>query len=123
VVVLTKTLALELGQYGITVNTIPPRAVITPMFMAAPFAQGPDGEEHIRRMGDQPAVPLNGTIWRPVSPESCPAADAVLQTTDSQPVNIQFTGDDKRPQCEGLHFGRITPAVRCRALHSPVIAM
>ena len=40
VVVLTKTLALELGQYGITVNTIPPRAVVTPMFMAAPVRAG-----------------------------------------------------------------------------------
>jgi hypothetical protein len=39
------------GASGIVlaINTIPPRAVITPMFMAAPFAQGPSGEENIRQ--------------------------------------------------------------------------
>ncbi|MGH3244596.1 MAG: SDR family oxidoreductase, partial [Trebonia sp.] len=42
VIVLTKTLAVELGQYGITVNTIPPRMVVTPMFNAAPFMQRED---------------------------------------------------------------------------------
>jgi hypothetical protein len=52
------------------------------MFMAAPFAQGPGGEENIRQLAarspvrrlgvpaDIAAVPLSGTIGRPVSPNS-----------------------------------------------------
>ena len=41
---------------GLAINTIPPRAVITPMFMAAPFAQGPGGEENMRQLAARSAV-------------------------------------------------------------------
>jgi len=77
VVVLTKTLALELGQYGITVNTIPPRAVITPMFMAAPFAQGPEGAENIRQLTARSPVRRLGT------PEDIAATTAFLCSDDA----------------------------------------
>ena len=77
VVVLTKTLALELGEYGITVNTIPPRAVITPMFMAAPFAQGPGGAEHIKQMAARSPVRRLGT------PEDIAAGIVFLASEES----------------------------------------
>jgi 2-hydroxycyclohexanecarboxyl-CoA dehydrogenase len=86
VVVLTKTLALELGPYGITVNTIPPRAVITPMFMAAPFAQGPDGEEIIKQMAARSPVRRLGR------PEDIAAATAFLCSDDAGYVTGQVIG-------------------------------
>jgi len=86
VVVLTKTLALELGQYGITVNTIPPRAVITPMFMAAPFAQGPEGEEHIEQMVARSPVRRLGV------PEDIAAATAFLCSDDAGYITGQVIG-------------------------------
>ena len=74
VVVLTKTLALELGQYGITVNTIPPRAVVTPMFLAAPFAQGAAGEENIKALAARSPVAALACprISRPPPPSFAP---------------------------------------------------
>ncbi len=86
VVVLTKTLALELGQYGITVNTIPPRAVITPMFMAAPFAQGPGGEENIKQMAARSPVRRLGV------PEDIAAATAFLCSDDAGYITGQVIG-------------------------------
>jgi NAD(P)-dependent dehydrogenase (short-subunit alcohol dehydrogenase family) len=77
VVVLTKTLALELGQHGITVNTIPPRAIITPMFKAAPFAQGPEGEEAVRELTARSPVRRLGR------PEDIAAATAFLCSDDA----------------------------------------
>jgi NAD(P)-dependent dehydrogenase (short-subunit alcohol dehydrogenase family) len=84
--VLTKTLALELGQYGITVNTIPPRAVVTPMFMAAPFAQGPGGEEAIRQLAARSPVRRLGV------PEDIAAATAFLCSDDAGYVTGQVIG-------------------------------
>jgi len=86
VVVLTKTLALELGQYGITVNTIPPRAVITPMFMAAPFAQGPAGEEAIRQLTARSPVRRLGV------PDDIAAATAFLCSDDAGYITGQVIG-------------------------------
>jgi 2-hydroxycyclohexanecarboxyl-CoA dehydrogenase len=86
VIVLTKTLALELGQYGITVNTIPPRAVVTPMFMAAPFAQGPEGEEHIR------ALTARSPVRRLGVPEDIAAATAFLCSDDAGYITGQVIG-------------------------------
>ena len=86
VVVLTKTLALELGQYGITVNTIPPRAVITPMFMAAPFAQGPGGAETIEQIAARSPVRRLG------APEDIAAATAFLCSDDVGYITGQVIG-------------------------------
>ena len=86
VVVLTKTLALELGQYGITVNTIPPRAVITPMFMAAPFAQGPGGAEMIKQMAARSPVRRLGV------PDDIAAATAFLCSDDAGYITGQVIG-------------------------------
>jgi NAD(P)-dependent dehydrogenase (short-subunit alcohol dehydrogenase family) len=86
VMVLTKTLALELGRYGITVNTIPPRSVITPMFLAAPFAQGPAGEEHIKAMAARSPVGRLGV------PEDIAAAAAFLCSEDAGYITGQVIG-------------------------------
>jgi NAD(P)-dependent dehydrogenase (short-subunit alcohol dehydrogenase family) len=86
VVVLTKTLALELGQHGITVNTIPPRAIITPMFRAAPFAQGPDGEEAVRELTARSPVRRLGR------PEDIAAATAFLCSDDAGYITGQVIG-------------------------------
>jgi NAD(P)-dependent dehydrogenase (short-subunit alcohol dehydrogenase family) len=86
VVVLTKTLALELGQYGITVNTIPPRAVITPMFLAAPFAQGPEGEERVRQLAERSPVRRLGV------PEDIAATAAFLCSDDAGYITGQVIG-------------------------------
>jgi 2-hydroxycyclohexanecarboxyl-CoA dehydrogenase len=86
VVVLTKTLALELGQFGITVNTIPPRAVVTPMFMAAPFAQGPEGEEMIKQMAARSPVRRLGV------PEDIAATTAFLCSDDAGYITGQVIG-------------------------------
>jgi NAD(P)-dependent dehydrogenase (short-subunit alcohol dehydrogenase family) len=86
VVVLTKTLALELGQYGITVNTIPPRAVITPMFLAAPFAQGPEGEERVRQLAERSPVRRLGV------PEDIAATTAFLCSDDAGYITGQVIG-------------------------------
>jgi NAD(P)-dependent dehydrogenase (short-subunit alcohol dehydrogenase family) len=86
VVVLTKTLALELGQHGITVNTIPPRAIITPMFKAAPFAQGPEGEEAVRELTARSPVRRLGR------PEDIAAATAFLCSDDAGYITGQVIG-------------------------------
>jgi NAD(P)-dependent dehydrogenase (short-subunit alcohol dehydrogenase family) len=86
VIVLTKTLALELGQYGITVNTIPPRAVVTPMFMAAPFARGEAGEENIKAMVARSPVRRLGV------PEDIAAATAFLCSDDAGYITGQVIG-------------------------------
>jgi 2-hydroxycyclohexanecarboxyl-CoA dehydrogenase len=86
VIVLTKTLALELGQYGITVNTIPPRAVVTPMFMAAPFAQGASGEENIRQLAARSPVRRLGV------PEDIAATTAFLCSDDAGYITGQVIG-------------------------------
>jgi len=41
VIALTKSLAVELGRHGITANTIPPRAVDTPMLRSSPAFGSP----------------------------------------------------------------------------------
>ena len=86
VVVLTKTLALELGQYGITVNTIPPRAVITPMFMAAPFARGPEGERAIKELAARSPVRRLGV------PDDIAATTAFLCSDDAGYITGQVIG-------------------------------
>ena len=83
---LTRSWARELGAYGITVNTIPPRAVITPMFMAAPFAQGPGGEEMIRQMAARSPVRRLGV------PEDIAAATAFLCSDDAGYITGQVIG-------------------------------
>ncbi len=86
VVVLTKTLALELGKHGITVNTIPPRLVITPMMLAAPFATGPDGEETLKQMAARSPVRRLGV------PEDIAAATAFLCSEDAGYITGQIIG-------------------------------
>ncbi len=86
VVVLTKTLALELGQYGITVNTIPPRMVVTPMMLAAPFATGANGDEVLKQMAARSPVRRLGV------PEDIAAATAFLCSEEASYITGQVIG-------------------------------
>jgi 2-hydroxycyclohexanecarboxyl-CoA dehydrogenase len=86
VIVLTKTLAVELGQYGITVNTIPPRAVVTPMFNAAPFMQQGDPSAVLEQMAARSPVGRLGV------PDDIAAAAAFLCSEDAGYITGQVIG-------------------------------
>ena len=86
VIVLTKTLAVELGKHGITVNTIPPRAVITPMFNAAPFMQQGDPSAVLEQMAARSPVGRLGV------PDDIAAAAAFLCSEDAGYITGQVIG-------------------------------
>lgn len=86
VIVLTKTLAVELGKYGITVNTIPPRAVVTPMFNAAPFMQQGDPSAVLEQMAARSPVGRLGV------PDDIAAAAAFLCSEDAGYITGQVIG-------------------------------
>ncbi len=82
---LTKSLALEFGKYGITVNTIPPSFIVTPMLeeAASKGLLGPGGiEEAIR----------NTPVGRSGQPEDIAAATAFLVREDAGYVSGQVIG-------------------------------
>jgi 2-hydroxycyclohexanecarboxyl-CoA dehydrogenase len=56
---LTKALALELGEYGITANMIPPGSIDTPMLRGAAIMQDPNA---IKNYGDALPVKRIGTV-------------------------------------------------------------
>jgi NAD(P)-dependent dehydrogenase (short-subunit alcohol dehydrogenase family) len=56
------------------------------MFMAAPFAQGPDGEEHIRQLAERSPVRRLGV------PEDIAAATAFLCSDDAGYITGQVIG-------------------------------
>jgi 2-hydroxycyclohexanecarboxyl-CoA dehydrogenase len=86
VIVLTKTLAVELGKHGITVNTIPPRAVVTPMFNAAPFMQQGDPSAVLEQMAARSPVGRLGV------PDDIAAAAAFLCSEDAGYITGQVIG-------------------------------
>jgi 2-hydroxycyclohexanecarboxyl-CoA dehydrogenase len=86
VIVLTKTLAVELGKHGVTVNTIPPRAVVTPMFNAAPFMQQGDPSAVLEQMAARSPVGRLGV------PDDIAAAAAFLCSEDAGYITGQVIG-------------------------------
>jgi 2-hydroxycyclohexanecarboxyl-CoA dehydrogenase len=85
VIALTKTLALELGPRGITVNTIPPGAVDTPMSRRA-AAEGRFGGGTLEDVGRHLPVRRIGV------PEDIAAACAYLVSDDASYVTGQIIG-------------------------------
>jgi len=86
VVVLTKTLALELGTHMGSLSTRSRRGPSLPHVHAAPFAQGPDGEEMIKQMAARRPVRRLGR------PEDIAAATAFLCSDDASYVTGQVIG-------------------------------
>ena len=74
VIALTKALAVELGQHGITVNTIPPGAIETPMTSRAEASGDLPGMDVIAKM-----IPVRRTG----TPEDVAAACAFLCSDDA----------------------------------------
>ena len=85
VIALTKTLAVELGPYGITVNTIPPRAIDTPMLRHSPSMQAP-ADEVLARIAARMPVGRAGT------PDDIGAACAFLCSEDAGYITGQVIG-------------------------------
>jgi 2-hydroxycyclohexanecarboxyl-CoA dehydrogenase len=84
VIALTKTLAVELGRYGITVNTIPPRAVDTPMLRKAATFQ--DADEVLQQIGARMPVGRAGV------PDDIAAACVFLCSADAGYITGQVIG-------------------------------
>lgn len=85
VIALTKTLALELGPLGITVNTIPPGAIDTPMSRRA-AAEGRFGGGTLEDVGRHLPVKRIGI------PEDIAAACAYLVSDEASYVTGQIIG-------------------------------
>jgi 2-hydroxycyclohexanecarboxyl-CoA dehydrogenase len=86
VIAATKTLAVELGQYGITANTIPPRMVVTPMFNAAPFMRAGNADAILEQMAARSPVRRLGV------PDDIAAAAAFLCSEDAGYITGQVIG-------------------------------
>jgi NAD(P)-dependent dehydrogenase (short-subunit alcohol dehydrogenase family) len=84
VIALTKTLALELAPHGITVNTIPPRAIDTPLLRRSPTLQRPGAS--IDQMAARSPVGRMGT------PEDVAAACDFLCSEDASYITGQVIG-------------------------------
>lgn len=85
VIALTKALAVELGTHGITVNTIPPRAVDTPMLRGSPAMAG-KADEALAQMSARFPVGRTGT------PEDIAAACGFLCSEDAGYITGQVIG-------------------------------
>jgi len=84
VIALTKSLAIELGRHGITVNTIPPRAVDTPMLRGSATFQGSD--DVLQQIGSRMPVGRAGV------PDDIAAACAFLCSEDAGYITGQVIG-------------------------------
>lgn len=83
VIAMTKSLAVELGPHGITVNTIPPRAIDTPMSRISPMTgRAMDWEQTAARL----------PVRRPGVPDDIAAACAFLTSDDAGYVTGQVIG-------------------------------
>ena len=83
VIAMTKSLAVELGPHGITVNTIPPRAVDTPMSRISPMTgQAMNWEQTAARL----------PVRRPGVPDDIAAACAFLVSDDASYITGQVIG-------------------------------
>ena len=85
VISLTRSLALELGGHGITVNNIPPNFVVTPMFHKA-VEVGHIPADFMERQADETPV------GRPGAPEDIAAACAYLASPEAGYVTAQTLG-------------------------------
>jgi 2-hydroxycyclohexanecarboxyl-CoA dehydrogenase len=85
VIALTKTLALELAPYGITVNTIPPRAIDTPMLRNSAVVKA-QGDAALEQMAARMPVGRMGT------PDDIAAACAFLCSEDASYITGQVIG-------------------------------
>jgi 2-hydroxycyclohexanecarboxyl-CoA dehydrogenase len=83
VIALTKTLAVELGPHGITVNTIPPRAIDTPMSRISPMTG---------RVMDWEQTAARLPVRRPGVPDDIAAACVFLTSDDAGYVTGQVIG-------------------------------
>jgi NAD(P)-dependent dehydrogenase (short-subunit alcohol dehydrogenase family) len=81
----TKALALELGRAGITVNTIPPGSIDTPMLRRA-AAAGHLGGAAVEQIGSAMPVGRAGT------PEDIAAACAFLASEEAGYITGQVIG-------------------------------
>ena len=81
----TKALALKLGRAGITVNTIPPGSIDTPMLRRA-AAAGHLGGAAVERVGAATPVGRAGT------PEDIAAACAFLASEEAGYITGQVIG-------------------------------
>lgn len=79
VISLTRTLALELGEFGITANAVSPSLVVTPLFLAMPANER---EEVLSRISRQP-------IARPGQPSDIANAVAFFASDESAYITGQ----------------------------------
>jgi NAD(P)-dependent dehydrogenase (short-subunit alcohol dehydrogenase family) len=82
VIGLTKALALELAPQGVTVNTIPPGFILTPMMLRA--AGGP--------LADMDALVARTPVGRAGTPEDVAAACAFLCSDAAGYITGQLIG-------------------------------
>jgi 2-hydroxycyclohexanecarboxyl-CoA dehydrogenase len=85
VIALTKALAVELGPLGITANTIPPRAIDTPMLRNSPVMSG-QADDVLAQMGSRFPVGRTGT------PDDIAAACAFLCSDGAGYITGQVIG-------------------------------
>ena len=85
VIALTKALAVELGPLGITANTIPPRAIDTPMLRNSPVMSG-QADDVLAQMGARFPVGRTGT------PDDIAAACAFLCSDGAGYITGQVIG-------------------------------